>query len=735
MPTLARVTDIDTRRFDSLAGLFGISAEDLRKDGDGLHPRAQNTSSEYAHRTLLAAITVDLARALLPELDKGLSVKVIVPYRLEKGILKDGGSLTPQALQIAMKGDKCSDAPDPDPLQTSTCADTVPRPRGPDYISDRVDQEVVGGRGEHAKNFNAQFDIPLEVDQRRGDLGLGKAAARPMRHEGELGSRCGPSPWPSGAAAGLAAAQPLAPMHRLALCAAAGGQAYDPGLAGLLSEQDLFDCAEEANKWRSSWSVQRQEWCCSHRRVGCAAESGGGPADPAAAASRVLADGSSFDCREDIGTWESSWGPERKRWCCSNMHVACPWQGTEGGGQGQDQGHGGATPATRDGPREEGVARESERERERAESPGARVTTLKPRSTATSSAAAPDHRTVDFEKAESPGARVTTPKPQSTPTSSAAAPDHRTADFDCRDNLASWKHKWSLEQKAWCCSHHRLGCEYSFDCRSGFHSCKTGWSDVKKQWCRLQGVVCGSDAYDWVFDCQEGFSNMGNGWSDWKKRWCCKHRSVGCEATTTTVVSGLHDCTQDLKDFQVKWHWRKQKWCCEHLELGCIGENSPFSIALAARNKSHWDCEESKVARANWTLEQREWCAEHPSAPRQEDEDRHEHFDCPRDAPPEKVDGWSIDHKARWRTSAAGPRGPSAARSLLATAPRWRSSSRAPPSRRAPKGCGAGAPGPPCPRRWRERRRASPCLRSPCQRRVAPRRVAAAAGALAARAP
>ncbi|CAK0837138.1 unnamed protein product, partial [Prorocentrum cordatum] len=128
--TWPEVTDLDPGRCESLSGLLGICVEGPREDCDGPRPRVLSADSEGARRTVLvdnrsyeltsppaegcanvpeAAITVDLARAVLPELGEGLSVKVIVPCRLQKGILEDGWLLTPRVLQVAMKGDKCSD--------------------------------------------------------------------------------------------------------------------------------------------------------------------------------------------------------------------------------------------------------------------------------------------------------------------------------------------------------------------------------------------------------------------------------------------------------------------------------------------------------------------------------------------------------------------------------------------------------------------------------------------------
>ncbi|CAK0903381.1 unnamed protein product [Prorocentrum cordatum] len=84
-----------------------------------------------------AAITVDLARAALSEMEKGPTVKVIAPRRLQKGILEDGWPLAPRALQIAMRGDKCSDAPGPDPRSHLD----------PDYIPEGLLRRLVLANG------------------------------------------------------------------------------------------------------------------------------------------------------------------------------------------------------------------------------------------------------------------------------------------------------------------------------------------------------------------------------------------------------------------------------------------------------------------------------------------------------------------------------------------------------------------------------------------------------------
>ncbi|CAK0863567.1 unnamed protein product, partial [Prorocentrum cordatum] len=161
--------DLAHRQLEYLAGVLMVRAEDLRDDCDGLHPHVQNTHVNDGRRTLLvdnkwyeltsllaegcasipeAALTVDLVRALLPTLEDGLTVKVAVPYRLQKGILKHVLPLSPLARQIAMRDDKNTDGPDSDnrppwgrspaaSVQASARADPVPSPMGPDGAPER----------------------------------------------------------------------------------------------------------------------------------------------------------------------------------------------------------------------------------------------------------------------------------------------------------------------------------------------------------------------------------------------------------------------------------------------------------------------------------------------------------------------------------------------------------------------------------------------------------------------
>jgi len=69
------------------------------------------------------------------------------------------------------------------------------------------------------------------------------------------------------------------------------------------SPQPRFDCDVDYARWRASWSVQKQEWCCRHRQRGCV----------------DIHDCDYGHAANDYGLWSVT----KKEWCCMHWNVLC----------------------------------------------------------------------------------------------------------------------------------------------------------------------------------------------------------------------------------------------------------------------------------------------------------------------------------------------------------------------------------------------------------------------------
>lgn len=154
-------------------------------------------------------------------------------------------------------------------------------------------------------------------------------------------------------------------------------------------------------------------------------------------------------------------------------------------------------------------------------------------------------------------------------------------EFDCLAGLAQWETDWSLEKKVWCWTsggHHDL-----FDCADGVENADNGWSTDKQDWCcRNKQLGCAP-----YFDCDNGLETWETSWNLTKKKWCWDHEQKGY----------LHPyrCEGTFAD-QEKWPSAKQDWCCQHMHKGCMG---------------NYDCKENyDTWQVQWTAEKKHYCCE-----------------------------------------------------------------------------------------------------------------------------
>lgn len=96
-----------------------------------------------------------------------------------------------------------------------------------------------------------------------------------------------------------------------------------------------------------------------------------------------------------------------------------------------------------------------------------------------------------------------------------------------------------------------------------------------------------------LFDC---FGEVRE-WSYQRKHWCCRHRSIGCESTT----SAPFDCKTDYYNWRELWVPGKKAWCCDQFSIGCPASTTPNPFDCTA-GVDNWAKE--------WSISKKAWCCE-----------------------------------------------------------------------------------------------------------------------------
>eukprot|EP00931_Biecheleriopsis_adriatica_P091316 TRINITY_DN65202_c0_g1_i1.p1 TRINITY_DN65202_c0_g1~~TRINITY_DN65202_c0_g1_i1.p1 ORF type:complete len:370 (-),score=67.77 TRINITY_DN65202_c0_g1_i1:75-1184(-) len=142
-----------------------------------------------------------------------------------------------------------------------------------------------------------------------------------------------------------------------------------------------------------------------------------------------------FDCDAGFQNWKKGWSSAKKRWCCSELGVACE----------QDRRH------------------------------------------IEASSAPYDCYSGDDLRSWSSGKKLWCCHESNIACSTTAAP------YNCHGDL---RHRatWPPEQKDFCCAHFGVLCDHhgsSYDCQAGVSNFDRGWSDAKKSYCCLnEGIAC-----------------------------------------------------------------------------------------------------------------------------------------------------------------------------------------------------------------------------------------------------
>lgn len=103
---------------------------------------------------------------------------------------------------------------------------------------------------------------------------------------------------------------------------------------------------------------------------------------------------------------------------------------------------------------------------------------------------------------------------------------------------------WSLDERAWCCSHWAVGCDGLAEERTRLQAeaqaKKLAEEKAKAKAEQAEtpmGQVASKSESD-PYDCEAGIASWSTGWTLGKKDWCCRNRALGCGGEGSVDLTG-----------------------------------------------------------------------------------------------------------------------------------------------------------------------------------------------------
>jgi len=83
------------------------------------------------------------------------------------------------------------------------------------------------------------------------------------------------------------------------------------------------DCRASPTNVRSEWSDEKQNWCCKHQGVACSAVNPAARTGGHVVHNAKQGTAQKFDCLMDLADFRTKWAEDKKVWCCEHRNVAC----------------------------------------------------------------------------------------------------------------------------------------------------------------------------------------------------------------------------------------------------------------------------------------------------------------------------------------------------------------------------------------------------------------------------
>jgi len=394
-------------------------------------------------------------------------------------------------------------------------------------------------------------------------------------------------------------------------------------------EEGWYDCSEDLWYWKTKWSDEKKDWCCSHELSFC----------PTFVSTTTPAP---FDC--EAGS-DSTWPDDKREWCCRHAQVGCSiecraicvvdgvtascadrvlWAKTH-----QFSGEETACPHAHRLVLQQCVDVCSNCAAERVCDEASLLgdwesaSTTKSASTSTASVATSStpSSTTTAHAPTATGAAMTTTTTTSRAAHGIASAGGKEDLYDCIADFGNWKHTWSESQRRWCCKHYDRGCDGrddgvpEYDCTDDYLHWADAWSPARARWCcesngrgcplsssgapapaiklalpelqpiSHQGASGGGRLGGIKFDCTVGLPGF---WPQTQSAWCCVQAGQGCS-------EAAFDCRNGVGAQQ--WSDERNEWCCDNLGRGCAAQDGlqPFDCADGASS-------------SGWSRGKRAWC-------------------------------------------------------------------------------------------------------------------------------
>jgi len=441
--------------------------------------------------------------------------------------------------------------------------------------------------------------------------------------------------------------------------------------------RDGLDCEEDFDDWEKSWSLSKKEqcceafnrgcpahetkgryscdgdpfahpvwrqkrrnWCCQHRKIGCAPPT-----------TTMF-----FDCNLGLQKWWVQWSKVKQVWCCVNNELGCPTNPPNALGGPTlppsfcdvDCSHQGLSGSCRKRILFQASTRFSGQDHACREAKSSVLSYC------------PGCQACPLSELHCTDAQKVTASPLKSAASLENPPQTSSGPFDCLAGFASWERTWPIAKQQWCCQSFKRGCPPEggvasnssaggpdfamYNCLADKDTCEHSWTVEKKEWCRQhRGVNCTADTEGEAakasssttarsttslasttstratrttrtttepmpYDCLAQLAVMNTEWSPHKKQWCCEHERKGCAGLTTSrdqkksTTTTPYDCNTDADTWELTWSDNRKMWCCDHAKRGC----APSTTVQP------YNCIDGFAAWKNlWNDEQKRWCCQH----------------------------------------------------------------------------------------------------------------------------
>mmetsp|Transcript_55341 Transcript_55341/g.157251 ORF Transcript_55341/g.157251 Transcript_55341/m.157251 type:complete len:264 (-) Transcript_55341:52-843(-) len=92
-------------------------------------------------------------------------------------------------------------------------------------------------------------------------------------------------------------------------------------------KNELYECFDEPDNWKTAWSDMKKQWCCQHESQGCKGETKLAVRVPVQTSPGMVTEQkdqvTNFNCEEGYENWQRGWSSRKKSFCCDSAQRGC----------------------------------------------------------------------------------------------------------------------------------------------------------------------------------------------------------------------------------------------------------------------------------------------------------------------------------------------------------------------------------------------------------------------------